>query len=381
MTIRPLCESDFAAVQALHRHVGWPQRSLAGWRWLHDDPARRDTDAPAGWIVEGPDGRPAACVGNLVQRFRMGDRRLHGATGFSIIVTAPVRGASREILRAFVQQPEMFALYTFNANPASQPLYARYGMRPWPGATHALKLSWVIDPLPLAVSRLYRAAYRLAPDRVSGWGERLMNRRLGAPPRLDLPEGVAVLTDLRDRSRYGAFWEALAGEGRILADRAPATLRWRLADPDLTVPPLVLAFSRGADITGYAMAMMAKSNILEAPVLEIIDLEVVADEPDAVPALMQGLSTAARAMGAAKLRLQTVSPRLLDRLGDLGRRARREGGWGHCHVKFAPDGPDPALWSPSPYDGDYGLCLRPLPLGTVAPARSPALGRMTASKT
>ena len=97
MKTRPTSERDFAAIQALHRHVGWPERSLAGWRWLHDNPARIGTESPAGWVVDGPDGRPAAHVGNLVQRFCLGDQELRGATGFSIIVTPAVRGASRDI--------------------------------------------------------------------------------------------------------------------------------------------------------------------------------------------------------------------------------------------------------------------------------------------
>lgn len=379
MMIRPTSESDFPAIQALHRHVGWPERSLAGWRWLHDNPARAGTGAPAGWVVDGPDARPAAHAGNLVQRFWLGDQEMRGATGFSIIVTPAARGASRAMLRNFNSQPGLFAAYVFNANSTSQPLYARHRMQAWPEQTHALKLSWVTNPVALAIGRLYRRAYRMAPDRVSKWGERLMNRRLHASPRLNLPTGVSVLGDLRDQSAYGDFWKTLRAEGRLLADRSPETLRWRLADPDLTDPPLLLAFHRGNAITGYAMAMMAKANILEAPVLEILDLEALAGDADAVPALMQGLMTAARQMGAAKLRIQTVSPHLLERLGDIGRRARREGGWGHCHVSFAPDGPDPALWSPTPYDGDYAMCLRPIPVASGARKPTPAKPGMAAS--
>lgn len=380
MTIRPTSENDFPAIQALHRHVGWPERSLAGWRWLHDNPARVGTDAPAGWVVDGPDGTPAAHLGNLVQRFWLGDRLLHGATGFSIIVTGSVRGASQKILRAFARQPGMFAAYTFNANRVSQPLYARHDLRAWPEQTHALKLGWIVDPLPLALGRLYRTAYRLVPSLVSTWGERLMNSRLHAASRLALPTGVTVLSDFRDLSGYGEFWKTLRAEGRLLADRSPETIRWRLADPDLTAPPLVLAFNRGREITGYAMAMVAKANILEAPVLEILDIEALADDAEAIPALMQGLRAAARQMGAAKLRIQTVSPHLLKRLGKLGRQARREGGWGHCHVRFAPGGPDSALWSPTPYDGDYAMCLRPLPVRSRTKAPAPARTFGAASK-
>jgi hypothetical protein len=378
MTSRPTTETDFPALQALHRHVGWPERSLEGWRWLHANPARLSAGAPAGWVVDGPDDRPAAHVGNLVQQFWLKDQPLHGATGFSIIVTPEVRGASKAMLAAFAGQPGMFATWVFNANSKSQPLYARHGMQAWPGQTHALKLSWIIHPVTLACGRLYRLAHRLAPEIVSPWGERLMNRRLSARPRLDLPQGVTVLSDFRDQSRYAQFWAALRAEGRLLADRSPEAIRWRLADPDLTDPPLVLAFNRGAGITGYAMAMMAKSNILEPPVLEILDIEALADDVTAIPALMDALKDSARRMGAAKLRIQMVSPRLLERLGHHVRGTRREGGWGHCHARFAPGGPDPALWSPTPYDGDYAMCLRPVPARAQATVRAPSEPHMAA---
>lgn len=373
MAIRELTEADYPAVQALHRSVGWPPRSLAGWRWLAADPARHDISAPAGWIVDGPDGEPAACLGNLIQRFTLSDRTLYGATGFSIIVSPTARGASRNLLHAFLGQRNVFVAYTLNANARSQPLYARYGMQAWPAATHATRLSWPVDRPVLAAGRLLRTLVQTAPGLAPHLGERLMNDRLGQAIRLNLSNGVAVLDDLRDQSRYAEFWQALKAGGRLLADRSPAALRRRLEDPDLTTPPLLLAFNRGRDITGYAMAMMAKANIVEAPVLEIVDLETLQDDAEAMPALMQALHDAARAMGAAKVRLQTVSPRMLARLGGWAKSARREGGWGHCHVQFAPDAPDPALWSPTPYDGDYGVCLRPLPL-------SPASRRTAASR-
>lgn len=373
MAIRALTDADYPAVQALHRSVGWPQRSLAGWRWLAADSARHDIGAPAGWIVSGPDGEPAACLGNLIQRFTLGDQTMYGATGFSIIVTPDARGASRSLLHAFLGQQNVFVAYTLNANARSQPLYARYGMQAWPTATHATKLSWPIDRPVLAAGRLLRALVQLAPDVAPRLGERLMNSRLGQASRLQLSNRVAVLEDLRDQSRYAEFWQALKAEGRLLADRTPAALRRRLEDPDLTTAPLILAFHRGRDITGYAMAMMAKANIVEAPVMEIVDLEALEDDPEAIPALMQALQEAARSMGAAKVRLQTVSPRTFVRLGPWAKSARREGGWGHCHVRFAPDALDPALWSPTPYDGDYGVCLRPLPL--VPASRRAALSR------
>jgi hypothetical protein len=376
MALREIARTDYPQVQALHRSVGWPARSLAGWRWLHDNPARTATGAPAGWVAEGLGGDLTAHVGNLIQRFHRGNETLYGATGFSIIVQPSARGHGQRMIRRFNHQPGMFALWTFNANPVSQPLYARHGMTPWPAATHALKLGWPVAPLSLAVGRALKKLHSLAPGPVSSLGEQLMNDRLGRTTRLPLPTGVVTLTDLSDVSPYAVFWAALRAEGRLLSDRSPATLRWRLQDPDLTQPPLLLAVQRDGAVAGYAMAMMAKGNILEPPVLEIIDLEALDSQADAIPLLMAALRDAARCMGAAKLRLQMVSPRLLARLGRFGRTARREGGWGHCHVRFV-EGPPAADWSPTPYDGDYAICLRPVPITATARTR----GRLPATLT
>lgn len=377
--IRPLDETDYPGVQALHRAVGWPARSLAGWRWLHSNPARAEIAAPAGWVVDAGEGELAGHVGNLIQRFRHRGRTLYGATGFSIIVLPSARGQGQRIIRTFHTQKGLFARWTFNANAVSQPLYARHGMTPWPEQTHALKLGWPVAPLPLIAGKALKALHRLAPAAISRLDEQLMNDRLGRAIRLALPQGVSLLEDVSDASPYADFWTALSAEDRLLSDRSPAILRWRLADPDQTQTPLLLAVQRDGVMTGYAMAQMAKGNILEPPVLEIVDLEALAGHADAVPLLMTALKGAAKQLGAAKLRLPVVSPLQLARLGAFADSARREGGWGHCHVIFEDQAVEQA-WSPTPWDGDQGFCLRPVPLKQDTRGRRPLVAGSSCSK-
>lgn len=371
MTIRPMYASDMTAVNALHRQVWWPERSPANWAWLNANPARQALDAPAGWVIDC-DGEAAAFVGNFIQRFWRGDEALFGATGFSIIVPPDQRGRSRDLMRAFLDQPDCFAHYTLNANALSSPMYQRYRMLPWPPAVHDVKLAWIIDPGACLYARGLRSLVDHAPRAIE-----LMGEQLTPLPRLRpqarwrralarLPDGVEPLADLSDASDYARFWTALRAEGRLIADRSPATLRWRLSDPDLTTTPVTLAYRHGGAITGYALAMLNKLSPIEPPVLEIIDLVALDLDPAAVQALTLGLRRLAPALGAAKLRLQALSPELLQALGPQAARARDEGGWGHCHVAFAP-GMDSAGWRPTPFDGDYSFCLRPLPSGVGTP--------------
>ncbi|MGH7020902.1 MAG: N-acetyltransferase [Brevundimonas sp.] len=366
MTVRRFHPADVADVNRLHRDVWWPERSPEGWRWLEDNPARRALNAPSGWVIEGDDGRPGAFLGNFIQRFWSGERALYGATGFSVIVPPSHKGRSRELMGTFVQQPGCFARYTLNANARSSPLYKRFGMQAWPAQTHALKLSWVINPAACLYSRGLRALVAREPRAARWLGEQLMPWRRARRPieASPLPDEVSMAHDLSDTSAYAGFWAALHAQGRPVGDRSPAMLRWRLSDPDLTTRPLHLVRRHGGEITGHALALLGKGNSIEPPTLEILDLEALDRDRAAIPALVGALLTLAPALGAAKVRLPVVADAVLHDLGALAHRARREGGWGHCHVAFEPDVEEAGDWRPTPFDGDYSFCVRPLPART-----------------
>jgi hypothetical protein len=372
MPLRLFEPDDCPAVNALHRDVWWPERSAAGWDWLAANPARLDIGAPSGWVVPGQDGHAAAFMGNLIQRVWKDDRLHHVATGFSVIVPRALRGQSRVLIRAVLDQPHVTAGYTLNANPKSAPLYARHGMRAWPARIHALKLSWIVDPIDCLRGQLLREAVKRAPHLADPWRERFLrsDRALGRVRPARFPSLVSVLTDLSDGSPYDDFWRALKAEGRAVADRSPEILRWRIADPDQTEPPLLLAYTRDGVVTGYAMAVLAKATPIDPVFLEILDLVALQDEPHAIPALMRALMDQARARGAAKVRLQVVNEELKRRLGAWALGARHEGGWGHGHIRFREeaDPGDLATWSPTPFDGDHGVCQRPAPTRRGRPA-------------
>ena len=65
-TVRPIDDGDHDAINALHRAVGWPRRSDAGWRWLASNPARLQSGAVAGWLIETDRGSPCGFAGNFV---------------------------------------------------------------------------------------------------------------------------------------------------------------------------------------------------------------------------------------------------------------------------------------------------------------------------
>jgi hypothetical protein len=362
MPIRPFTPADTETLAALHRSVGWSARSEAGWHWLARDPGRLALDAPLGWIAENEQGEALACLGNFIQTFRHGDQTLHAGTGHSIIVSPAGRGLAPALIRTLMDQTGVFGFFTFNANPRAAVLYRRHRIRPWPVPTHAIKLAWPLKHWPRAVSRMLRLADGRSPQMLGRVLDRVpepLTPRPKAVRAQDLPDDVALLAAPWEMPAWDAYWRACVAEGGLLADRSPALLRHRLGNPDRTSPPVLLAAMEGDAIVGHAWAELAKPSVIDPPVLEIVDLMALDGARGAIDRLMSALMAAARRLDAAKVRLHLVSPRLLDQLGPWADRARREGGWGHAHARFEPDAPDPDLWQPTPYDGDYSFCLRP----------------------
>jgi len=371
---RPFQLTDVPEVNRLHQQVGWHARSLEGWRWLAANPARPSPQAPLGWVIADEEGRAAAFVGNFIQRFWLMDRPVLGASGFSIIVPPAQRGAAPRLIRTLMRQADGDFRYTLNANPKAARLYPRMGLSPCPERGHDVKLAWIIDPVTCGWGRLLRNAVERSPGLAGRLGERLMPRnaeQIGAQPlqALPLPPGIHWISDLSDTSSLAAFWSELRGQGRLVADRSPATLRWRMADPELTVAPLLLGCEQDGCLVGYAQAVLSKGSPIEAPALEVVDLIALDRAPHAASALIKAMLRLAPRLGVARVRLQVVNGALLDALGPLARSARREGGWGHCHAHFDPVLEDAGRdWRPTPYDGDYAFCLRPLPISRRVPS-------------
>lgn len=360
MTVRLLSMSDIPDINRLHRQVWWPERSPEGWRWLIDNPAAVEAAIPSGLVLEDSDGQACAFLGSFVQRFWQGDKIFYGSSGFSIIVPPKVRGASRQLISTFLALPSLSAHYTLNCNALSSPLYKRFGMKPWPLATHDLKLAWIIRPLACVAARGLRQLVMRKPSSVHWLGERLLPRASSFEPTRLGPD-MEVVEDLSDSGDYAAYWQALKATGRFMADRSPAMLRWRFSDPDLTHPIFMIVARQGGQIVAHAMAMMSKYSSIEPATLEILDLDGLPHGRDRIAGLVQTLIDQAAPLGAAKLRLQVVNPVLLDDLGDLVGKARFEGGYGHCHFQMAEGFEGDQTWQPTPFDGDYSICWRPLP--------------------
>lgn len=375
--LRPFRLTDTGAVTDLCDWAWWPGRSAEGWRWLMTGPSGSALQGPAGWVIER-EGEVVAFVGNFIQHLWWRGARFDIATGHSLLVRPDARGLSRHLLKTFVEQ-QALARYTFNCNALSAPLYGRYGMEPWPGELAGVKFVWRVDPVRVLTERVVWGLEQRRGFAGARAGERFCPARLWDPRPTGWGPGVRQLEAGDIGDAFDRFWASLVEEDRPVATRDAAALRWRFADPDLTRAPLLLGYEADGELAGYLLAFFSKMTQIEFPTLEIVDLVALrGHEGRAIPALVTSLVRGARSLGAARVRLSMVNPRLEPLVSGVAG-ARRIRAHDHAHVRFAETAPAElrADWYATPFDGDHSFCVRPPPSPISHPisARPPRVGR------
>lgn len=361
---------DLDGVDALCRWAWWPTRDLAGWTWLTQAPGM--AERPLGWVCAADDGEIVGFMGNFVQERHQGPDGDIAAVvcGHTFVVNPKAMGKARMLMRHILDQGEVAATYTFNANHRSAGFFKHFGFETWPGTGADTKLVWPVAPLTLGAERLLRR-WSQARKFVGVQGGREWFSPRSAPAALSLlltttrkVPSVRALDPRTDiDTRFDDLWRDLLATGASLARRDAAALRWRVADPMSTWPPVLLAYEADGVLAGYLLAVLAKGTEIEAPALEIIDL-IARPEVEAValPALVTALVGVARPLGAARVRLGLAHPRVEALLAPT-RPVRRQTPYSHCHVRFGrpENAVDRAGWYATPFDGDQSFTARPPP--------------------
>ncbi len=358
MAIRPFELKDADGVNALHDDIGWAAPSHEQWVWLSNNPARGK--APVGWVIDN-DGRIDGFIGSFRQTLYRSHARFSTATSHSVIVSPRAKGGLRDLIQPFLDQKDTFAVTVLNANQIGSPIYRKLGIPPLPSPLHDVKLAWILAPTITLISKWMRLAASRYPALYDVFGERFTPRSatLFDGRMVGWPKGVHMLHDLSDSSSLGSFWNELKADGKLVADRSPAALRWRLSIPGLSAPPLLLGYHDEKGLCAYAMVQMSKTGPLDVTALEIIDMVALERAPaNALPTLLKAVKTAAYKRGAAKVRLPLVSQQLHKALASKTGMNHVEGGWGHAFARFHAPQENFADWQPTPFEGSYGFTLR-----------------------
>lgn len=348
--LREVIPADWKSLNDLHRWAWFPERSQSGWEWVHGF-----GQGYPGWVLEDDHG-VCGCLGNIRQDYSLLDARLVAATGYSLIVLPRASGGSRLLLDAFRSQPGVFTTSIFNSNARAAPIYSREGFKSFPSEWADAKVVWPLAPMTMVSERIIRSVYRnRRPSRD------LFHRSHDKSPTRYAPS-ILALNPWSDDVAIDRFFAELSCEGSLIADRSAQALQDRFSDPDITQAPTLYGWFEGDRLSAIALGQLGKMSECEAPILDIIDIAWL--EPGgnaAATALLAQFKIYGRRAGASRMRLSLVN----SATADVARRVpgsvlrRRHV---HGHTSFVSSDGHDHRWSPTPYDGDFGFCLRPPPV-------------------
>ncbi|MDZ4321963.1 MAG: GNAT family N-acetyltransferase [Phenylobacterium sp.] len=354
--LREVLPADWKSLNDLHRWAWFPERSEAGWKWVHGL-----GQGYPGWVLEDDDG-VCGYLGNVRQDYALLDACLVGATGYSLIVLPRARGGSRLLLDAFRSQPGVFATSIFNSNARAAPIYSREGFTAFPHNRADAKIVWPLAPMTILSERLVRSLYR----------NRRPSRELFSStrdrPRGPSAAGLSALDPWTDAAAINLFHVELRHAGSLIADRSARALQDRFSDPDRAELPMLYGWREGDRLTAVALGQLGKMSECEAPILDIIDIVWLEPHGAATAALLVQLKTAGRRAGASRMRLSLVNHATAEiALRAPGAVIRRR--HIHGHASFFAGMEEDLPWAPTPFDGDFGFCLRPPPTNTPQAGR------------
>lgn len=253
--------SDFAAVANLKHRWDMAADSLENWeRIWHHNPALQHmrTTPPIGWVLEA-EGAVVGYLGNISLLYHYGDRILTAVVGTNLVVEPAYRAIAFTLNAAFYRQKSIDLFLTTTGIEVVGRISKAFKCIPLPQEDYDSMLFWVLQPDPFAKALMKKLGLNASASRVAGVlasgairaDELLRQRR---------PSGSANGFEIRDIAltemgeEFGVLWaQKLKESPRLLADRAPATLRWHFDVPNDLGSQSILCCYKNGTLMGYAV--------------------------------------------------------------------------------------------------------------------------------
>lgn len=365
--LREAAFSDFGAVRELKRRWGLIPDSFENWKRLwQDNPALKSCPhtLPIGWVLEA-DGRVVGYLGNIASLYYYGDRKLTAVTGHGFVVESAYRAVSLSLMAAFFRQKSVDLYLTTTAIPVVGKIAQVFKSSPLPQPHYEHVLFWVLQARPFAQHVMGRLQLRPTLSAVGGM---LASLAIGADkslrrrwPRhhstsLEVKEiGVAEIGD-----DFQALWAAKIKETlQLLADRAPATLRWHFETPGDEGTTRVLCCYAGEELLGYAVVSSDPAETHGYRRSLISDIMAKKDDSEILSALCVAAYRHAKHVGSHTLEVLGFPQSVRSVCSQWSPYVRK---YPSCpfYYKAADAGlhktlADAAFWYASPFDGDTTL--------------------------
>jgi hypothetical protein len=304
--LRAATLADADAIGQLQKRNGLGGLDTAEWRsqWEGYPFAAEFSDVPIGWVLETESGSVVGYLGNIHMLYHLDGRGVKGAIATAWAVDSDYRGASLQLLLAFLKQKGVDLVLDGSANQAASRVLTGLKVPRIPIPGYDLPCFWAARPRGFAKAVLTKKSVPGAEVLAGPAGMLLTARdaiRRSGRGRTSSP--VRRIQEFDDR--FDSFWQRLrAGPPRLRAVRTRAALEWRFGGGEATV----VAAGRDGTLTGYAVLMRRNSPELGMDLYDVADLQADHDDPATVKDLLLESIQIAREEGVDAVKIMTGTP-------------------------------------------------------------------------
>lgn len=326
-----------------------------------------------GWVIEA-DGRIVGFFGNVLMRYQIGQQVLLAGAGTQLGVLAPYRDHTNALATAYFTQPGVDLILGTTTNEASGRVYRRFGCHPLPQNDYQQINYWVLDAAAFIEAIVLRRLRQPRLARLSGSllgpfltafaaaRSRDLRQRLPGKPLSSLPVERVPFADIGDD--FDQLWRRKATQdGRLLACRTAADLRWHFRHSAETDALTILGCRKNGRLEGYLALIRETLPDLRLVRAKIADLFVVGDDQAVIDALLAGAAEVAQTAGCHLLEFQGFPRPIRERVLHYRPFIRRVPAFPFYYKACSPTLEDQlrsaAAWYPTPYDGDSTLIYYP----------------------
>lgn len=283
---------------------------LPSWRamWLDYPLSAAFEGVPTGWVLESAEGQIVGYLGNVHQAYDYGGQMVKAAIATSWMVDAAHRAKALQLLITFYKQKNIDLFINGSANQSATKVLAGFKIPRIPIPDYATPCFWAVRPRAFAEAVLRRKSVA---------GAKVLS--LLAGPAIGLWDAArgsgrgSQTSSVQQLKEFGPVFDQLwprlsSAVPRLRAIRNAAVLNWKYG-ADLAAGRLViLVAGPPSQADGYALLLRRDASELGMEMFEIVDIQVVGDDPQVFTSLILASIQATREQGADALKLITGTP-------------------------------------------------------------------------
>jgi hypothetical protein len=356
---------DYEGIQFLQqRYAGIKSYDEWSHKWVNNPVCRRAPDLPMGWVLEDNQHRIVGSLGSIPFGFELDGRSLIACMPSGWVVEEQHRAYGLLLVERFLSQPGPDLLLCASTNASAEQAVAAYcapvPAGRWDHAAFWVTKHWDFVNSALANRRLpFRGLLRypvwtamvvrhaLRPDGLKAAGRRLKGYE------------VRVCTEFDER--FDDFWLATKARNphRLLATRSREVLEWHFKHPFARKAAWLSTVCDGGRLVAYAVFCRKELPDVGLRRVRLMDYQSIdGDTSLLVPLLVEELQRCRREGTSV---LESIGWQLEPGgfMAGVAPYSRQLESWQYYYRAedpvLASVLKDPAVWSPSQYDGD--ACL------------------------